>query len=377
MIPWFSRLFLYLIVSLLFSGSAAAHEIRPTVVTATFDGTGSYEIELKANLEILLAGIGPEHQDTDDAPSALQYKSLRALPAPELQSRFMAFAQEWLKGVEIIFDGTRVRPEIAAIEVPPVGDPAFARISIVRLVGQAPAGTRDLVWRYAPAFGSSILRVTPPGDEKPQTQWLKDGAPSKPFTINAAVSQSTFELLYAYMGLGFIHILPEGLDHILFVLGLYLLSTRLQPLLLQVTAFTLAHSITLALGLYGIVRISPEIVEPLIAASIAYVAIENMMTTRLHAWRPFIVFGFGLLHGLGFAGVLQEIGLPREEYVAGLVGFNVGVELGQLSVIGLAWLATGLWYRRRPWYRARVVLPASGLIALTGLYWTAERLFFA
>ncbi|MEL0110175.1 MAG: HupE/UreJ family protein, partial [Rickettsiales bacterium] len=215
------------------------------------------------------------------------------------------------------------------------------------------------------------------GDEKPQTQWLKDGAPSKPFTINAAVSQSTFELLYAYMGLGFIHILPEGLDHILFVLGLYLLSTRLQPLLVQVTAFTVAHSITLALGLYGIVRISPEIVEPLIAASIAYVAIENMMTSRLHAWRPFIVFGFGLLHGLGFAGVLQEIGLPREEYVAGLVGFNVGVELGQLSVIGLAWLATGLWYRRRPWYRARVVLPASGLIALTGLYWTAERLFFA
>ena len=122
--------------------------------------------------------------------------------------------------------------------------------------------------------------------------------------------------------------------------------------------------------------LSPAIVEPLIAASIVYVAVENLLTSRLHSWRVFVVFGFGLLHGMGFAGVLQEVGLPRSEFLAGLLAFNLGVELGQLTVIGLAFLAVGLWFRERPWYRARIVLPASALIAATGLYWTVERVFF-
>jgi hypothetical protein len=86
-----------------------------------------------------------------------------------------------------------------------------------------------------------------------------------------------------------------------------------------------------------------------------------------------VVFGFGLLHGLGFAGVLHEIGLPRADYVTGLVAFNLGVEFGQLAVIALAFAATGLWFRTQPWYRARIVMPASLLIAIVGLYWTVER----
>jgi hypothetical protein len=119
--------------------------------------------------------------------------------------------------------------------------------------------------------------------------------------------------------------------------------------------------------------LSATIIEPLIAASIVYVAVENMLTARLHVWRVFIVFGFGLLHGMGFAGVLQEVGLPRAEFLTGLISFNLGVELGQLAVILLAFLAAGLWFRDRPWYRRRIVVPASALIALVGLYWTVER----
>jgi hypothetical protein len=88
----------------------------------------------------------------------------------------------------------------------------------------------------------------------------------------------------------------------------------------------------------------------------------------------FVVFAFGLLHGLGFAGVLTEVGLPREDFVTGLVAFNVGVEGGQLAVIAIAFLAVGLGFRNKPWYRARVVMPLSALIALTGLYWMVERL---
>ena len=109
------------------------------------------------------------------------------------------------------------------------------------------------------------------------------------------------------------------------------------------------------------------------ALSIAYVAIENVLTSELHAWRPFVVFGFGLLHGMGFAGVLQEIGMPRSEFLTALVSFNVGVELGQLAVITLAFALTGLWFRNRSWYRGRIVVPASLAIAATGLYWTVER----
>jgi HupE / UreJ protein len=133
--------------------------------------------------------------------------------------------------------------------------------------------------------------------------------------------------------------------------------------------------VSLALGLYGIINVSPKIVEPLIAASIVCVAVENLVTDKLHAWRPIVVFCFGLLHGLGFAGVLHEIGLPRADYVTGLIGFNIGVELGQLAVIALAFAATGLWFRARPWYRTRVVMPASLAIALVGLFWTFERIF--
>jgi hypothetical protein len=118
-----------------------------------------------------------------------------------------------------------------------------------------------------------------------------------------------------------------------------------------------------------------SIVEPLIAASITYVAIENIFTSGLTRWRPFIIFGFGLLHGLGFASVLGEIGLPDGQFVPALIGFNVGVELGQITVISLAFIAVGAWFRHKPWYRARISLPASGLIAAVGAWWFFERVF--
>jgi hydrogenase/urease accessory protein HupE len=184
--------------------------------------------------------------------------------------------------------------------------------------------------------------------------------------------RTTGDVLLDYTVLGFTHILPKGLDHILFVLGIFLLSARWRPLLYQVTAFTVAHSITLALSLYGIVSLPPSVVEPLIALSIVYVAVENILVSGLRPWRVWVVFAFGLLHGLGFAGVLTELGLPEGEFVPALVAFNVGVELGQLAVILLALAAVG-WCRNRPWYRSRVVIPASLVIAATGAWWTVER----
>lgn len=116
-----------------------------------------------------------------------------------------------------------------------------------------------------------------------------------------------------------------------------------------------------------------KVVEPMIALSIAYVAIENLITSELKPWRLALVFSFGLLHGMGFAGVLRDLGLPRSQFLTALLTFNVGVEAGQLSVIVLAFAGVAYWRSNQLTYRRLVIQPASILIALTGLYWTVQR----
>jgi len=182
------------------------------------------------------------------------------------------------------------------------------------------------------------------------------------------------EIALRYFTLGFTHILPKGLDHILFVVGLFLLSTKWRSVLLQVSTFTIAHSITLGLTIYGVVSLPARVVEPMIALSIAYVAIENVVTSELKSWRVALVFSFGLLHGMGFAGVLRDLGLPRSDFLAALVTFNLGVEAGQLTVVAIAFLLVAHWRRNTASYRRLIAQPASIAIALMGLYWTIQRL---
>lgn len=357
--------------------SAWAHEIRPAIVTVSTAAGDRFDVTVSLNAEALMAGIGPQHTDTNDAPEAVTYNALRALAPDALRAKFEDFSKRWLNGVNIEFGGVRVQPDTVKITVPVAGDPAIARISTVQLTGQMPPKAATMRWTYAPEFGSSIVRLKREGQDTLELGWLKDGQSSGNIDLVDAAPKGTIAKFLNYVSVGFTHIIPLGLDHILFVLGLYLLAPAWRPLLMQVTAFTIAHSITLALGLYGVLAVSPAIVEPMIALSIVYVAVENIMTSKLHVWRPVIVFCFGLLHGLGFAGVLQEIGLPRTDYAIGLFGFNVGVEFGQLAVIGLAFLVSGLWFRHKPWYRQRIVWPASAAIALMGAFWTIERIWFA
>ena len=130
---------------------------------------------------------------------------------------------------------------------------------------------------------------------------------------------------------------------------------------------------TLALASFGIVSVSAAVVEPLIAASIVYVAVENIVRPKLGWGRIALVFAFGLLHGLGFASVLSELDLPPARLVVGLIGFNIGVELGQLLVIAVAYLTVGLWFGNKPWYRNVIVIPGSLAIALIASYWVLER----
>lgn len=187
---------------------------------------------------------------------------------------------------------------------------------------------------------------------------------------------SRSDIFLVYLELGFTHILPLGLDHILFILSLFLLSPKLKTIIWQATAFTVAHSITLGLAMYELVPAPPHIVEPIIALSIAFVAIENIISDKLRPSRIIIVFAFGLIHGLGFAGVLKDLGLPQREYFNALISFNIGVELGQVTIILAAWFLFAKWFNQKPWYRKRIVNPLSALIALVALYWTIERAFF-
>jgi hypothetical protein len=180
-------------------------------------------------------------------------------------------------------------------------------------------------------------------------------------------------VVWRFIVLGFTHILPHGLDHILFVLGLFFFSTFLRPLLIQVTAFTIAHSITLGMSIMGVFSLPASIVEPLIALSIVVVAAENIFFRKLKPSRWILVFAFGLIHGLGFAGVLRELGLPEGKFVQVLLSFNVGVELGQLAVIAIAAALTA-WMWKKPWYFKRVVVPVSLFIGGVGMYWFIERL---
>jgi HupE / UreJ protein len=196
-------------------------------------------------------------------------------------------------------------------------------------------------------------------------------------TVNYELEGQPLGYVFSYyIQLGFQHILPLGLDHILFVIGLYLLSPKLKDVLWQATAFTVAHTITLGLVMKNMIVAPSNIVEPIIALSIAFIALENLITSKLGVWRVLIVFFFGLVHGMGFASALSELGLPRDNFVASLLTFNVGVELGQISVILLCWLAFGHWFSSKLWYKSRIVIPTSVSIAAVALYWTVERAFF-
>ena len=179
-----------------------------------------------------------------------------------------------------------------------------------------------------------------------------------------------------YLNLGYKHILPLGLDHILFVLSLFLLSPKLKPLLLQATAFTIAHSVTLGLAMYHVINPSSHLIEPLIALSIMYVALENIFYPQLKPSRIVVVFIFGLIHGLGFAGALNQMGLPQNAFLLSLGMFNIGVELGQMTVILVAYYLLAKRYGEKNYYRARIVIPLSLVIASISGFWTIQRIFF-
>ena len=382
-----------MLVSTLFWGAqaqqSAAHEVVPTIADMTLAQNGALVFDFRINIEAFLAGIDLDAvADTDEDAAASDYDALRALPGAEIVARAQQIIDDW-NALPFLIAEEAVPLTLGAITTPQDIDFELPRISQMQVTAQLPPGTQTVRVSWPAGSGALVLRQQ--GVEAPYTGYLDGGQTSAPIALAGGDAQTPSAAFMAYIPVGFDHILPKGLDHILFVLGLFFLSTRWGPLLWQVSAFTLAHTVTLALGALGWVNVPGSIVEPLIAASIVYVAVENLFQRGLTKWRPFIIFGFGLLHGLGFASVLGEFGLPESQFIPALIGFNVGVELGQLTVIALAALIlfgctrlarrSDLSEMEQPvgtyavMFRA-VSIPGSLIIAVIGAYWCVERVFF-
>lgn len=411
-----------LLSTLMSLGAARAHEVVPTVAEFQVDGT-QITVTLTGAVEAFVAGLDLDGlTDTNDSAASDDYDRLRALPPADLAGR-VAEAWPGLAGrIQLRADGAPVALTLDDVDAGAVGSVDLPRNSTLHLTGDLGAASYiELDW---PAdLGALVLRQQ--GVDAPYTGYLSGGASTGPIALSGT-SQTAWQTFFSYIPVGFDHILPKGLDHILFVLGLFFLAPRLGPLLWQVTAFTAAHTITLALAALGWVVVPGSVVEPLIALSIAWVALENVWRRDMTPWRPLLVFGFGLLHGLGFASVLADFGLPQAQFIPALLGFNVGVEVGQLAVIAAAFLLTmvalrydaALIDRGRAVtialalvavsvallvlpgdlrllavtavvltglsavsvvlyqsYRAAVAIPASLIIAAVGLWWAYERVF--
>jgi len=242
-----------------------------------------------------------------------------------------------------------------------------ARLNLVsELFERLPFGHREFV-SVQLANGSILTQAMLSAKDN---SFHVDMPASAPRTASINYSHSFF----TFLALGVQHILT-GYDHLLFLFALLVVCRDLRSIATVITCFTIAHSITLALAALDIVKLSPSIVEPMIAASIAYVGIENLIRGGAPEWRWLITFSFGLVHGLGFADALKELGIGSGQFgiVLPLVGFNLGVEIGQLSVAAI--VLPVLWQLRRHSIFVRRWVPAcSAFVALARSYWMVERI---
>ena len=354
-------------------GLAPAHPLTFTDTTVVLRADGTFQIDLITDLDALALGVP---QDADDAELVATLTAMTPADFNVLIDRLRTLFE---RRVRLRFDG---EPSPFDVDFPDYGTTAALESDIptllgltARLTGTIPAGATDVEFFASRAFSEVNLTVQNEARGITTRAVLERGARSEPFALaGPAKPARMWSTARQYLRLGFAHIVPQGLDHVLFVFGLFLFSTQLRPLVWQVTAFTVAHAVTLSLALYGVVSLPPALVEPLIALSIVYIGVENVMTERLTKRRAAVVFSFGLLHGLGFAGALRTLGLPQQEQFLGLVSFNVGIELGQLAVLTAA-LSTLGWWRRRGWYRSRLAVPLSLAIAAIGVVWTVDRFF--
>ena len=370
--------------------AARAHQAAITAAEATVEADGRFRVVVQ--FDTLAFALNDTSARIGNEPM----EELLDGPRAELAARLADSKVRFLHGFRVATDrgpGTVDGGEFPGADQvlawKATNTPVLPVVLPVTLTGRLPAGAGTVAFRFPDVLEQVILTVARPGEE-PSAEPVEAGEVSAALPLRTeaaplpmagpqatppppATGPGGLARFARYVHMGVRHILPDGLDHILFVLGLFLFSTHLRPLLWQLTAFTAAHSITLGLSLYGVVRLPPAVVEPLVTLSIVFVAVENIRTTRFRTSRLLVVFFFGLIHGLGFAAALIALGLPRGEFVTALVGFNAGVEIGQLTVVAIV-APTILLLRPWAYYRPAVIFPVSGGIAIVAMIWTIQRL---
>lgn len=376
------RVALLTLLSMGIGFTASAHEVQPTVADVEV-GDETLTISLRMAVEPLIAGVNlAEVEDTDDSPLSDQNDALRALSPEDLST---ALTEAWpsiSEGITLTSGDATLVPTLSEIEVPPVGNPDIRRDSILTVTAPLPEGDAPVIMGFDASLGTLIIRQIDAGSDSAYEAFLTNGSLSDPMPRTGVADQTLTQVIQRYVASGFIHVIPDGLDHILFVLGLFFYALAWRPLLWQVTSFTVAHTTTLALATTGAIVIpagSMWIVETIIAASIVWIGVENILggkKTDIGWGRIGVVFIFGLVHGLGFASVLSEFGLGQY-LAASLAAFTVGLEIGHLTVIAVAFVLLGLPFGKAAFYRPAIVIPGSLLISAIGAYWVLNRIGLA
>ena len=385
---FFIRHFLLLIVCIItltlsVGQRSFSHEISPAIAELSIK-ENIVEINFYFSVEIFLADIDASIiTDTNETNKSEVYDDLRARDSTEIENIFKSKSNTFIDLITVKSEQEMLQVKFLDIKVSENRDVTIPRESKITLSVATKTDDVKIIFGWDKKLGPLIVRQV--AEEEYATQndteydlyssYLSPGELSAPIVRGGVLPVSSVEIIKSYLVIGFEHIIPKGLDHILFVLGLYLFATKISQLILQVSIFTIAHTITLAMASLGYVKVPAIIVEPLIALSISYVALETLWHTKIGWSRLLIIFGFGLLHGLGFASVLMDIGLNPAHLITGLISFNIGVEFGQLTVIIIAHIAIGITFSKTRFYRSFIQIPLSLIIAAIGGWWFVERIF--
>jgi len=362
----------FAIVWLLIASSVQAHENLTTKVDILENENKSLAVTVNLSLEAALVSFGPE--ESGDSHSA-EFSRLSALSADQLALEFEPVKAEVMAGLTLLDNNDApVRLSLISAQIPEPPTDGSDRQTVLRYVTDPLLGGEMIRTHWGLPIGALIVRADAHDGTELISAYLQPDEITDPFSFSNGSALSQWSVAKDYLVVGFRHIIPDGWDHILFIVGLFLFSAAWRPLLTQVSVFTLAHSLTLALALTGRVNLAPSFIEPLIALSIVFIAVENIRIKQLQSGRLLVIFLFGLLHGLGFAGSIGEIGFSGATFFTALLSFNVGIELGQLAVIALCMVTVGLWFSTRAWYFLRVQVPASIMIGMVGSFWFVERL---
>lgn len=352
--------------------AAQAHGLTVTRVEVSFAQPGMVDVTFYYDLGMVL-------------PHPRDYYPLSVSDEATQRAAINRVLPTILNGLQLYIGNRRLEPVLQDFTVPrysaeAFGDPVQDKSTVLRFTALLPE-SRDPLVLFVPD-GSPVdypvmFTTAIPVRNVRESSWVDDGwGASQPFDwANLAPRPPWYRELALYLRLGFKHIFPDGADHILFVLALVFLGLTWRKLIAQTTVFTVAHATTLFLSRFGFLSVPSRYIEPLIAFSIACIGLENIFRPKLGPGRLALVFIFGLVHGLGFARSLNEVAFPQDQFLLALLGFNLGVDGGQLFIIALALLTVG-WFRDQPWFRTRVAVPCSGLIAVTGLFWTIQRILF-